>query len=411
MKIQAYRSADKSRLLTNTHEAMIDTNEPLTEDQKTKLQSFMAEHPEASEKVALRFLIGRKWELERVRKLYANYVKTVKERGLAEVTIKDVLEEMRTQKMYLPGSRARDESAIFVIWAIRHVPGQFKPEDTVKFAYYLSQVHVGEDALTMRKGLCLIVNLEGVEWGNSDVNFLKSIVDFFQDNIPAAVKHIVLWRAPWWISMLAKMVLPFLKEKMRQRIVITDDPEDLAAIIDPSQLPSEFPKGKFHYDHSAYIEKELAKVSATQMTLSPEDFKSALYSPPLVVPEGVEKMIDDDTARQLLKERKEMIEDLERMIRVRKQCIRGSGVPVDLARLASTRRGRLSLPLGCIDEIYHQRQEQVKDSPQSPISLLSLIDEGQQQTEASKAKPQVKERSPVMIANQPPLTSALLLSP
>ena len=82
---------------------MMFKDEELSDEQRTKLRSFMAEHPEASKDVALRFLIGRKWELERVRKLYANYTKTVNERNLWEVTMKDVVEEMRTQKMYLPG--------------------------------------------------------------------------------------------------------------------------------------------------------------------------------------------------------------------------------------------------------------------------------------------------------------------
>lgn len=359
--------------------------EELTADQRTKLQSFLAEHPEATEEVALRFLIGRKWELERVRKLYANYVKTVKERNLAEVTMKDILEEIRTQKMYLPGGRARDESAIFVIWGVRHQPGQFPPENTIKCAYYLSEVHVGKDSITMRKGLCLIVNLEGVEWANSDVNFLKSVVDFFQDNIPAAVKHIVIWRAPWWISMLAKMIVPFLKEKMRQRIIITDDPQDLGAIIDPSELPSEFPSGKYRYDHLAYIQRELTKVSTTQMTLSPSVLYSdvdttSLYSPPISAPEGVKKMIDDETAKALLKERREMLKSLESEIRVRVKHLREyPGVPVDLARLASTKRGRLALPPGCIETMYYQRTVPEEDLMKSSVSLSSLLDEQPQQ--------------------------------
>ena len=348
----------------------------LTEDQRTKLNSFTAEHPEASKKIALRFLIGRKWELERVRKLYANFVKTVKEKNLANITITDVLPEMRTQKMYLPGSRAKDESALFIIWGVRHKPGEFKPDDTIKLAYYLNQVHVGEDPVTMRKGLCLIVNLEGVTWANSDVAFLKSIIDFFTDNIPASVKHIIVWRAPWWISMLVKMILPFLKEKMRQRILITDKSDDLLGLIEADKLPSEFPGGQFQYDHKTYVERELTKMSTAQMTIERDMiFKSTAnepyYEPPLL-PGAVDKMISDDIAAELLKQRQKTAHDLEIKIEMRRASLQEHpGIPYDVAKLCQSRKGRLSISHEMLENYYQALQQQ--KSPIEPVTSSPII--------------------------------------
>jgi hypothetical protein len=353
----------------------MDENE-LTPDQKTKLNSFLAENPEASEQTALRFLIGRKWELERVRKLYANYVKTVKEKNLANITITDVLPEMRTQKMYLPGTRAKDESALLVIWGARHKPGEFKTDDTIKLAYYLNQVHVGEDPVTMRKGLCVIVNLEGVSWANSDVAFLKSVIDFFTDNIPASVKHIIVWRAPWWISMLAKMILPFLKEKMRQRILITDEAKDLQDIIDSDKLPSEFPGGQFQYDHKTYVEKELTKMSTAQMSIERDIlFKSAanepFYEPPQL-PGAIDKMISDDIATELLKQRQKTAHDLEIKIQMRRASLQEHpGIPYDLAHLSLSKKGRLSITHEMLENYYGGVQQE--NTPPPPAASSPII--------------------------------------
>ena len=232
----------------------------LTPEKEAIVTAFLKKYPEASRFTAVKFCFGRKFELNRVFPLYDEYRKIVKERGLQHLTAAQVLHELRTQKMYIPGSRDRKGSALFVVKASRHVIGQFPAESTIKLAYYLGEC-VTASLKTQRNGLTLIIDLTGTEWSNFDANFMAEIIGFFQNHIPAAVKNILIWRAPWWIRTAIKIVSPFLKEKMRKRIKLCDNLYGLLEYVSESDLPVEF-GGSFEYDHDYFIRKELSKTSA-----------------------------------------------------------------------------------------------------------------------------------------------------
>lgn len=232
----------------------------LTPEQEAIVTAFLKKYPEASRFTAVKFCFGRKFELNRVFPLYEEYRKIVKERGLQNLTAAQVLHELRTQKMYIPGTRDKKGAALFIVKASRHVIGQFPAESTIKLAYYLGEC-ITASLKTQRNGLTLIIDLTGTEWSNFDGNFMAEIIGFFQNHIPAAVKNILIWRAPWWIRTAIKIVSPFLKEKMRKRIKLCDNLYGLLEYVNESDLPVEF-GGSFEYDHDYFIRKELSKTSA-----------------------------------------------------------------------------------------------------------------------------------------------------
>ena len=231
----------------------------LSPAQEAIVTAFLKKYPEASRFTAVKFCFGRKFELNRVFPLYEEYRKIVKERELQNLTAAQVLHELRTQKMYIPGSRDKKGAALFVVKASKHVIGQFPPESTIKLAYYLGEC-ITANLKTQRNGLTLIIDLTGTEWSNFDANFMAEIIGFFQNHIPAAVKNILIWRAPWWIRTAIKIVSPFLKEKMRKRIKLCDNLFGLLEYVEESDLPVEF-GGSFEYDHDYFIRKELSKTS------------------------------------------------------------------------------------------------------------------------------------------------------
>lgn len=232
----------------------------LTSGQEAIVAAFLKKYPESSRFTALKFCFGRKFDLNRVFPLYEEYQKIVQERKLQNITAAQVLHELRTQKMYIPGSRDKKGAALFIVKASRHVIGQFPAESTIKLAYYLGEC-VTASLKTQRNGLTLIIDLAGTEWSNFDANFMAEIIGFFQNHIPAAVKNILIWRAPWWIRTAIKIVSPFLKEKMRKRIKLCDNLHSLLEYVSESDLPVEF-GGSFEYDHDYFIRKELSKTSS-----------------------------------------------------------------------------------------------------------------------------------------------------
>jgi hypothetical protein len=238
----------------------------LTSEQEAIVSAFLKKYPEASRFTAVKFCFGRKFELNRIFPLYEEYRKVVKERNLENLSASSVLHELRTQKMYIPGTRDRKGSALFVVKASEHVIGQFPPESTIRLAYYLGEC-VTASLKTQRNGVTLIIDLTGTEWANFDANFMSEIIGFFQNHIPAAVKNILIWRAPWWIRTAIKIVSPFLKEKMRKRIKLCDNLHALLEFVDEADLPEEF-GGTFEYDHEYFIRRQLSKTNSDDLFAS-----------------------------------------------------------------------------------------------------------------------------------------------
>lgn len=319
----------------------------LTPKQEAIVSAFMAQYPDASRSTAVKFCFGRKFELERIFPLYEAYKKRVQERHLENVTIVDVLDELRTEKMYLPGSRDRQGAALFVVRAGSHVPGQFPKESTLRLAFYMGE-RVTESLKTQKNGVTLLIDLDGTEWASFDANFMAEIIDFFQNHIPAAVKNILIWRAPWWIKSAIRVVSPFLKEKMRQRIHLCDNLHALQEYIDEQQLPSAF-GGSLEYDHDSFIRRELSKTSGDDVLMAlVEDAKGlTTHVRELDMHPGSVRMVREDDEEALQTEREAIIavldEEIDRAIACRREQETVPGYPMPVYDIMHRRRLRLTL--------------------------------------------------------------------
>lgn len=322
----------------------------LTEPQEQTILAFLSAHPECTLQDALKFAYARKFDLPRTSQLYANFVEAVKRNGFERVVASDVLEELRTGKMYVPGGRDRQGAALFVVCARKHRPKQFTSAETLRLAFYLAQVCT-TSTKTQRNGVTLISDLEGVEWANFDAAFQKSIANFFQNNVPAAVKHILLYKPAWWVSMLVKMVSPFLKEKMRQRICICKDSTELQQFIDGEQLPKAL-GGKYEYDHEYFVRNELAKMEGAAVLFTTRVAKAAkkkenqeaedvrvIGNPP-----GTVLLVDEATHMELVRDRAAAIAAIDRQLAENPPEQVASSI--DLIDLLRSRQGRRSIDVG-----------------------------------------------------------------
>ena len=288
----------------------------LTAPQKQILLSFLTANPTCTVQAALRFCYARKFDLKRIQTLFNNYVSAVEKNGLNWVTINDVVEELRTLKLYCPGSRDKEGAGLFVICARNHKSKQFPMDSTLKLAFYLAEL-VTSHPKTQRNGLTLICDLDGVEWSQFDSAFIQKMISFFQNNVPCSIKHILLYKPPWWVNMLVKMVTPFLKEKMRQRIKICRSDSDLKEVIDPSQLPEHL-GGKLQYNHDYFIRNELSKVKKifAYKTLPTKKEREGVDTALVEPPREASYLVENKTVRDVLEsERDRKMRAFEEMFR------------------------------------------------------------------------------------------------
>jgi hypothetical protein len=307
----------------------------------------MMKHPEVTRETALKFLLGRKFNAERAEECFKNYQNVVLEHHFEDLTVADVLEEMRTNKLYIPGTRDRCGAALFIINAAKHVPGQFSLEDTLKLAFYMGEV-LTANPKTSEIGVTIISNMEGMEWSNFDNNFQRSVINLFQNNIPARVKTIILYKSPWWVTMMVKMLSPFLKAKMRDRIHICGENE-LMQYVEQDQLPMDL-GGSFDYNNEAFLQREMARVPTAILSTKPmaalEEDEGLPEPPP-----GTLRLVSDEMADDLNRERTRAIEELDERIRLRRETLKAHTLPLDINKIIQSRAARLSLDLTTIPSL------------------------------------------------------------
>jgi len=331
------------------------------------LNEFMEAHPELERATALRFLLGRKFILQRAEDCLKSFQETVKQHNFQNVTITDVLEELRTQKLCIPGTRDRNGAALFVINAARHVPSQTpdSQENALRLAFFMAEKLTSQDVRTQRIGVTLISNMAGMEWASFDNQFQRSIIDFFQNNVPARVKNILLYKCPWWVSMMVRMVSPFLKEKMRNRIHICEE-GDLQQFIETDQLPVDL-GGTYEYDHEAWIRREMAKMPSNVFTdealqslpkdaddITAEFSKNKKEIRPLTPPVGSTMLIDEELSAKLDEERDRILGEIEEKMREHQDVVQEHALPPNITQLVKSRLGRMSVDLGSIPTLQPQ---------------------------------------------------------
>ena len=322
----------------------------LTEEQMQQISQFIKLHPEVSREVALKFNLGRKFVPEKVEACYRNYQKTVLEHHFDTITVADVLDELRTQKLYVPGTRDRNGAALFVINANKHVPGQFPQEQTLKLAFYMGELLTASPK-TAQVGVTIISNMEGMEWANFDNQFQRTIINFFQSNIPARVKNILLYKSPWWVSMLVKMVSPFLKQKMRERVHILEEGQ-LEQFIDKDQIPMDL-GGTFQYDHDTFLKREMAKVPSSKLlgTAPAPTVDQGVEESHKRPPPGTIMLISDELADALNEERSRVLRELDEKIRRRRESLKEHSLPLDISKMLRSKSARMSLDMSAIPSL------------------------------------------------------------
>lgn len=339
-------------------------NIEFTREQLSIIDDFCKFYPEANRDLAIRFCLGRKFVKARIYECYVAYKRTVAQYNFQNISIFQVLPELRTQKMFIPGTRDRNGAALLVINAARHRPGEFTNEETLKLAFYLAEI-LTKNFKTAKIGITLIFNMECIEWATLDIRFQRIIIDLFQNNIPARVRNILLYRCPWWITSLIRIISPFLKEKIRSRIKICNKIE-LQDFVSPNQLPVTL-GGEFEYDHGEWICRETAKIKgeknpkeleidrgndesriSTQMGSENDQLFGENKAETVIgfLPIGTTLLVSsDNVAAQLSHERERILQELDLKIQNRKQYMILNSMPLDITKMIRSRSLRISFDL------------------------------------------------------------------
>lgn len=363
---------------------LVEIPRPLASDEEAKVETFMKVRG-VTQPVALKFLLGRKMDVERAHLLLNNYQRTILERHFEKLTITDVVKELWTEKMFIPSGKDRNGASLFVIDMTKHEPEKFTRDDTIRLAFFMGE-KATERPTVWANGLTIIVNLSGFTWAQFDSALAQDILGLFTENVPARVKNILLFDPPWWISAMVKLVSPFLKEKMRSRLGICDK-DSIRRYLTVDQTPKMF-GGTLPYDHETFIQHCIEDVGddvyrkklhldeqGREITAVPiEEIKQAIA---VVEPAGPKLQLDPELAEALKNEREEAIKAINVRLASLKEGVHENSKakdPAEFLHLLRYRATRLSLDMSDFQGFLINGPEPNKPSRRSRARAASVTE-------------------------------------
>lgn len=198
-------------------------------------------------KFLLRFLRARKFNIERALQLYVNYYKyRHKYRHLlVDFHPRSVENVIRAGIFGVLDTRLKDGSKAFCLVPERWDYTTIPPNDAFK-TFILVLDKLVEDEENQVHGLSVFDNLECLSL-QICYSFIRcesvttGALFELQDSFPIRFKGFHMIHQPWYLSMVMKIVKPFLKQKHRDRMhCYGNNFTKLYKFLDPQHLPANF---------------------------------------------------------------------------------------------------------------------------------------------------------------------------
>ena len=95
-----------------------------------------------------------------------------------------------------------------------------------------------EETRTQRSGIVFIYNMMGCKYSNFDYELSQKILALLKGSYPARLKKVLIVMAPLWFKAPFKILRLFVREKLRDRVLMIGTSQ-LPAHISQACLPAE----------------------------------------------------------------------------------------------------------------------------------------------------------------------------
>ncbi|KAL7648550.1 UNVERIFIED_CONTAM: hypothetical protein RMT77_000456 [Armadillidium vulgare] len=201
---------------------------------------------------ALKFLMARKFDVERAISLYEQHEDTRQREGLIKLNpAADPLRtELATGKFTILPCRDSTGAAIAVFTARYHNPQSTSHQTTLQGIVYQLDTAL-ESTETQRCGLVFIYDMTGSNYNNFDYALSQKILTLLKGGYPARLKKVLIVTAPLWFRAPFKVLRLFVREKLRERVYTVTSPE-LVNHIPAQCLPCKL-GGSLEVKHEAWL--------------------------------------------------------------------------------------------------------------------------------------------------------------
>jgi CRAL/TRIO domain len=126
-------------------------------------------------------------------------------------------------------------------------------------SYYVTDLALDHDLTLQKEGFVIVEDFAGASLMR---NFrfpkefdMKESFQGVQDNVPVRMRRIYVVNAPWYMTLLMKMMKPFAKSKLLGKVHLVSQ-EELHGLIAPENLPTSL-GGTLQFDYVAFMQEHL----------------------------------------------------------------------------------------------------------------------------------------------------------
>lgn len=208
----------------------------------------------------IRFVLARKADIPRCKTLITKFDEIEETLHPAAIRARHVRSILERGVLQLPGTRDKLGGKLIVYHANRHIKTR---SDVERVAAIKAAIYVVEAALAavedLRHGVSIVANLGGLGYGKLDHVMHKIVLDTLQDAYPARVVRVYVVYPGFVTDMLLKMMRPFMKAKLKEKIVLVPTFDKLQQHIVQDQLPQVF-GGSLAFDHHRWLNERLVRL-------------------------------------------------------------------------------------------------------------------------------------------------------
>lgn len=214
-----------------------------------------------SERTALKFLIARKFDVQRAIQLYRNHEIIRYHENLTAIDPNDanLKAELDSEKFTILKQRDPNDSAIAVFTAKLHTKSSKNNSqrkkthrDTLQGIVYQLDSTL-EDIITQRNGVVFIYNMSNSDYSNFDFELCQKILNLLKGAYPAKLKKVLIVSPPLWFKAPFHLLRLIVREKLRDRVWMLRM-DQLTEHVPSSCLTSEL-GGTYEHNHQAWIEE------------------------------------------------------------------------------------------------------------------------------------------------------------
>ncbi|PIK51310.1 putative tyrosine-protein phosphatase non-receptor type 9 isoform X1 [Apostichopus japonicus] len=158
--------------------------------------------------------------------------------------------ELASGKFALLPNRDQSGAAIAVFSAKRHNPSESSTSSVLQAVVFQLDFALSNPEI-QRNGLTCIYDMSGSSLNNFELTLSKKLLGILRDGYPARLKAVYVVTPPLWFKTMYKILTPFLKDKIRDRVTLVNA-ERLCRYVPATSLPKEL-GGTKNFSHMDWI--------------------------------------------------------------------------------------------------------------------------------------------------------------